>query len=99
MELARHNSSTFTFEKGKLEGYLKKFSQTPKFFVKNQHLRYFILDFKQAVLIIKHDRDSTEKDKVKRFLFRDIEAAYTRDYQKLDSNQGDFPYKFYLKTS
>lgn len=95
--LLKSNSATFTFESSKMVGYLRKYDKTTKTFGKNSHLRSVILDFKTALMIIKHDKDTTDTSKIKKIMFRDVESVECLDYMAALDNE--FSYKFELKTT
>ena len=56
-----------------MQGTLKKKVESVKFFQRKLFpKRYFEIHFPEAIIIIKHDSDTTDIKKIKQFPFRDV---------------------------
>ena len=95
--LLKYSTTTFTFDDSKLVGYIKKYTQQSKLVGRNSHLRCIIIDLKAAMVIIKHDKDTTDTSKIKKIMFRDITGVYFRDSKQ--SEYEEFKYKFNVQTT
>ena len=95
--LLRYSTTSFAFEKSKMVGFIKKFTQQTKIVGRNSHLRCIIIDFKSAILVIKHDKDTTDTSKIKKIMFRDVIGVAGKEDKSRDFEE--YSYRFSVKTT
>lgn len=91
-----YRSASFTFDNGKMFGFIKKQAQSSSMFGgKTSQLRFLIIDFKAGVMVLKHSKETTDAKKVKMIQFSDIQGVQHRDGE--DEIEA-YSFKFCLKT-